>query len=153
MFFLRGSLGEGKTKAPKSKYGGWIDWKSQYHTYLSAIILLPSYDLFSLLLFFLLVLFFFAFVLFFLMFPLFFFTFALLFFMFPLFFFTFDLFSFLFPLDFFRFDLFFFMFALFFLAFAHLLSWKMALNCPLGSLATARKQRRVGLYLLFTKDF
>jgi len=75
--------------------------------------------------------------------PFVFFTFALFFFMFPLFFFTFDLFFFMFPLDFFRFDLFFFMFALFFLAFAHLLSWKMALNCPLGSLATTSKHQGV----------
>jgi len=81
--------------------------------------------------------------------PFVFFTFALFFFMFPLFFFTFDLFFFMFPLDFFRFDLFFFMFALFFLAFAHLLSWKMALNCPLGSLATASKHRGVvSIYFL-----
>ena len=31
VFFARVSLREGKAKAPKSKYGGWIDWNSQYH--------------------------------------------------------------------------------------------------------------------------
>ena len=128
VFFARVSLREGKAKAPKSKYGGWIDWKSQYHTYLSAVILLPSYDLFSLLLFFLLVLFFFAFVLFFLMFSLFF-SHLLCFSLCFLFFFTFDLSFFLFHLFFFVFDLFFFLFAL--------VSWRL-LTCCLGKwLSTA----------------
>ena len=145
VFFARVSLREGKAKAPKSKYGGWIDWNSQYHICPPLFSCLPMIFFhcycFTWLFFFSSRLFCFFYV------PFVFFHICSVFLYVS--FFSSLLICLSFCFIFFLGVWSVFLFVRFgFLAFAHLLSWKMALNCPLGSLATASKHRGVGVYLL-----